>query len=469
VVRGVTYHRPRRTKKKRDSSFDDEEREDPHNDKINVCERDLRDSVSIKKKQKHNETASSSKCNDGKENNNASNKRVSRSTRSTRSTNKSSTHSTTSNSSTEVAVDRNSPDSSASKPVPTISFQPKSTDNWYKQKLSAVKLVALVGFEEDEQHAVEVILKYKGKNEGLLSLKAGLEGALETFQKYVDSGCTNAPCRVSVENYQEQMGTILERIDGVKANMGDLAQPGISLSTAIMHYATEAERKFEQPTKPHLRNRMDNSSPCPSAVQKSAINMTIYATTGIYTKPEDNPEVVLMDRVCWCCDKGKQKEIDDQCVQLLNNAGMADYFVANDVSIAAAVSVFIIPTFIFNIAQIHHNTKEPVSIHPVGNPAAKMFQRTDNEWGPTLSNAYVHFCGMMNHPDSILDAKKKLPELNCVNSDFCIAEWSKPLLQDRLLRLGFGADCIQCSFAWKLNWGNLSDEERRLIQESMPS
>eukprot|EP00985_Skeletonema_marinoi_P003045 scaffold1267_cov117-Skeletonema_marinoi.AAC.5 len=343
---------------------------------------------------------------------------------------------------------------------PTITFQPKAVGIWEKKRLSMDEIVQKFGLDEDVQRALRLVANDVGDNAAFHLLKDGLRVSQKIYNDYVASGCKNPPCRNDAATYHFDMGASINS-RGFVANMGDLAQ-SVTRGLAMMHYATLAESLYKHPTLVHCK--MDYGSPCPSLVAKAVPNMAMYHTTNVYNEPRTRVEIVLMDMICVCLEKGKQEDLNEQCRNFLKTMGMLDYFEEASVPLYAAVSIFIIPVFIFNVCQIHFNNKEAVPVIAVGNPPARMFRN-----GCTTSNSHVHGCGKMVHPDALTDPMKVAPEQSYVNSDACIAEWCKTILRRDLEQLGISADDIRCYISYNFKYGHMSDEERQHVLESLPS
>eukprot|EP00984_Skeletonema_dohrnii_P022877 scaffold11979_cov75-Skeletonema_dohrnii-CCMP3373.AAC.1 len=343
---------------------------------------------------------------------------------------------------------------------PTITFPPKEVGIWDKKQLSMEEIAQKFGLDEDVQCALRLVANAVGHNATFGLLKVGLRVSQKIYNDYVASGCKNPPCRNDAATYHFDMGADIES-HGFVANMGDLAQ-SVTRGLAMMHYATLAESLYKHPTLDHCK--MDYGSPCPSLVAKAVPNMAMYHTTNMYNEPRTREEIVLMDMICLCLEKGNQRDLDEQLRKFLKTLGILDYFEEASVPLYAAVSIFIIPVFIFNVCQIHFNNKEAAPVLAVGNKPAQMFRN-----GCTTSNSHVHGCGTMVHPDALTDPMKVAPEQSYVNSDACIVEWCKTILRHDLEQLGISADDIRCYISYNFKYGHMSDDERQCVLESLPS
>eukprot|EP00986_Skeletonema_menzelii_P021194 scaffold33599_cov194-Skeletonema_menzelii.AAC.1 len=89
--------------------------------------------------------------------------------------------------------------------------------------------------------------------------------------------------------------------------------------------------------------------------------------------------------------------------------------------------------------------------------------------GCTSSTSHVHGCGKFIHPDQLTDGMKMNSEQACVNSDTCITEWLKAVLRSEFEEFGLSIDELRCYISFTLMFGNMSEEERQQVQDSLPS
>ncbi len=72
--------------------------------------------------------------------------------------------------------------------------------------------------------------------------------------------------------------------------------------------------------------------------------------------------------------------------------------------------------------------------------------------GCTSSTAVFKGCGSMLHPDFLTDRMKRGSEQACVNSDACITERLRAVLQTDLEEAGCSVEDLQCQISWNAKY-----------------